>query len=153
MLAVLATMGLAGCADVPRGSAPDRLTPSDVALTDPPGAALPLSIGGVVEPGLADREGVAIPCAAALDMTAKRLTAMADASSGGALAVFQDAQTYYLNEAGSLSGESGLGPEALSARVRHYQEEKADQVGEQAQFAITCLRRYGESGERPASDI
>ncbi|MEM6584608.1 MAG: hypothetical protein AAF692_02530 [Pseudomonadota bacterium] len=149
---MLIVVGLAGCADLPSGSVADRLAPSGGALVDPPGAALPLSIGGRIEPREGDLQAVAIPCVAALDMTAKRLAAMADTSSGPALAVFQDAQAYYLDQASRLSGKSILGPEAVSARVRQYQDEKAGEVRQQAQFAITCLRRYGESLEASASD-
>ena len=170
---------LSSCAEAPwvRASQPIAYTTSALPerrFDDPPGAALPLSIGGrfVVEDD--DKVGAAIHCAAALSLTAERLAAMQDPALGAQFAVFESAEAHFLDQARTLAVGASPGPDddltavmdaemdaemdagsplkadAIAARVERRREEKSAEVSEQAQLAIACLRRFGASRERTA---
>lgn len=101
-------MGLCACAEAPwvRASQPIAQPVSafpERRFDDPPGAALPLSIGGQFVVEQSDPLGSAIHCAAALSLTAKRLTAMRDPAIRAQFAIFESAKVHFVNQAQSLS--------------------------------------------------
>jgi len=111
---------------------------------DPPGAALPLSIGGQAA---AEGEGlfdISVNCAAALDLTAERLAQMSSNPRSREIALLGRAEDHFearADDAKAADSEIAGSTEAAIARRRN---EKADETTEQAQLAIACLRRFGD---------
>ncbi|QUL37316.1 hypothetical protein [Erythrobacter sp. JK5] len=112
--------------------------------SDPPGAALPLSIGGQAA---AEGEGtfeIAVNCAAALDLTAERLAQMSANPQSREIALLGRAEDHFETRAQAAQAADPdiiVSPAAAIARRR---TEKAESTTEQAQLAIACLRRFGD---------
>ena len=86
---------------------------------DPPGSALPLSIGGRVLVEDDDEFSAAIRCAAALDLTAQALAVMSGKASGPEVAQIRRAEEYSLKRAVEQSApDSAATVDAAVARQR-----------------------------------
>ncbi|MDJ0978425.1 MAG: hypothetical protein QNI87_07800 [Erythrobacter sp.] len=112
---------------------------------DPPGAALPLSIGGRVE---ADADGgfdAAINCAAALNITARRLASVTDNPLSEEIALIVKAQRYFTAEASEAAAADDSLVGSVEAVIASRREAKSAEITQQAQLAIACLRRFGDS--------
>jgi S-formylglutathione hydrolase FrmB len=129
----------AACSADPRSQTPDIAA----AATDPPGAALPLSIGGQVESEGDSANDAAINCAAALDQTAQRLASMTADARSSEIAIIRQAEDFFAAEAETQAEAQGM-PGSVDAAIARRKREKADEATAQAQLAIACLRRYGE---------
>lgn len=124
------------------GDAPgvDEASPSD----DPPGAALPLSIGGraaAVGEGLFE---TSVNCAAALDITAERLAQMADNANTREMRLLSRAEEHFTQRADEAQQEDDTIIASAPAAIARRRSEKAGDTREQAQLAIACLRRFGD---------
>jgi hypothetical protein len=143
---ILVLASCSGASDTPDGA--------DNAAEDPPGAALPLSIGGRTETAGDDPFAVAVNCAAALDQTAERLAQMANNPRSEEIALLGRAAKHFEananKEAMSGADQTDSSPAAAIARRR---QEKTGEMAEQAQLAIACLRRFGDDiGAATGSD-
>ena len=119
----------------------------DTAARDPEGAALPLSIGGRVEAEGDDAMMVAVNCAAALDLTAERLASMTTNPLSNEIAMIGRAESFFIARAERAASADTANTTSAAAAIGRRRSEKADEVTEQAQLAIACLRRFGESVE------
>ena len=129
---------LAGC------SAPSGTQVEAAAPDNPPGAALPLSLGGRAEAGGDDPFTVAVNCAAALSLTAERLAQMANDPASQEIALLGRAQRHFQSRAENARESSEAGTGSVAAAVGRRREEKAQETTQQAQLAIACLRRFGD---------
>lgn len=131
-------VGLSACS-----SGQDAATRPGSESNDPPGAALPLSIGGqAAEEGDGLFE-IAVNCAAALDQTAERLAQMSSNPQSREIALLGRAEDHFEARA---EGARSSDPEIVgstAAAIARRRNEKADDTTEQAQLAIACLRRFG----------
>ncbi|MEM8726322.1 MAG: hypothetical protein AAGE86_12445 [Pseudomonadota bacterium] len=141
---LLVAPGLLALASTACSSGSDVTAADGPESEDPPGSALPLSIGGRAS---ADGESVfeiSVNCAAALDLTAERLAQMADNPRSEEIALLGRAEDHFEARAeGAQADDPDIitSPAAAIARRRN---EKADEASEQAQLAIACLRRFGD---------
>ncbi len=112
--------------------------------TDPPGAALPLSIGGQAA---AEGEGlfdISVNCAAALDLTAGRLAQMSSNPRSQEIALLGRAEEHFESRAEEAKATDPEVVGSTTAAIARRRNEKADETTEQAQLAIACLRRFGD---------
>ncbi|MEO0462631.1 MAG: hypothetical protein AAF127_05845 [Pseudomonadota bacterium] len=135
---------IAACSGAP--DTVDADNAAAIAKADPPGAALPLSIGGRVAAEGEDAVNVSVNCAAALEQTAEKLASMTDNPRSAEIAMIRQAEDYFSAEAESDIASAGI-PGSAAAAIARRKGEKADAVTEQAQLAIACLRRYGDEVE------
>lgn len=157
-VAGLIMLGFGACAQedpAPPVDAPafSEIALDDTAASDPPGAALPLSIGGRVDSDAGDERTTAINCAAALGLTAQRLAGVTDNASSNEIALIGRAEDFFIARAG-MAGNAGAGAGggagepamgSIEAAVARRREEKSAEITQQAQLAIACLRRFGDS--------
>ncbi|KPP95489.1 hypothetical protein [Erythrobacter sp. HL-111] len=108
---------------------------------DPPGAALPLSIGNAAPEQGDDAFAAAVNCAAALDLTAERLAQMSAGGASREIDLIGRASDFFTAEAERAGANEVTSPAAAIARRKR---DKAGETTEQAQLAIVCLRRFGE---------
>lgn len=109
-----------------------------------------MSIGGRVESSEGDQLSYAIDCAAALRLTAQRLDTGAARSFGTEIAVITRAEEFFLHRA--AQAEPDTTDALVSAAVARRHAEKRAEVGQQAQLAIACLRRFGEAVQARSGD-
>lgn len=114
------------------------------ASDDPPGAALPLSIGGRAEAAGDTEFDLAVNCAAALSLTAERLAQMANNPVSDEIALLGRAQRHFETQAGSAQTASDDIVGSATAAIARRRQEEASQSSAQAQLAIACLRRFGD---------
>ena len=139
---MLGALVLAGCA-----SQESETADQTAATDDPPGAALPLSIGGAVVEEGEDAMGAAVNCAAALGLTAERLASMTDNPRSTEIGLIRQAEEYFATAAEDAEGAGDVEIGSAEAAIARRRGEKADEATEQAQIAIACLRRYGSEPE------
>jgi hypothetical protein len=139
LAAVCAAFALAACSG---GETADANGASVAGRADPPGAALPLSIGDPGENASEDALTAAINCAAALELTSERLAQMASGGASQEIALITRAGDYFTAEAAREGQNRVSSAEAMIGRRK---QEKASETTGQAQLAIACLRRYGEA--------
>ena len=108
---------------------------------DPPGAAVPLSIGNGAPDETGDAFAAAVNCAAALDLTAERLAQMTTGVASREIELMERAGDFFIAEAERLGADKVTTPAASLARRK---QDEAGATRQQAQLAIACLRRYGE---------
>ncbi len=139
-------LGLSACslAPTPASVTLDERTPPDP-RRDPPGAALPLSIGGPMPLLASDDRDTAIHCAAALGLTAERLASLSDNPRRSEIAVMRQAEDFFVASAQGSQASPGEADLRVQRAIERHQSEKRDEVAGQAQLAIACLRRFGES--------
>lgn len=135
----LGTLLLGGCSD---GPAP--MAQSDDAKADPPGAALPLSIGGQVQAEGGDTRDVAINCAVALGITAERLATMSSNPRSAEILLIGQARDYFASQSNAETAADENAAGSAEAAIARRRSEKSNETTEQAQLAIACLRRYGD---------
>ena len=111
----------------------------------PPGAALPLSIGGRLESESDDPSDTAIHCAAALNLTARQLANLTDQEASREISLIQRAEAHFIKRAEQIARDDRGAVGSVEAAVTRRVEEKSAQVSQQGQLAIACLRRFGES--------
>ncbi|MEM8724879.1 MAG: hypothetical protein AAGE86_05070 [Pseudomonadota bacterium] len=121
----------------------DAASESAAEASDPPGAALPLSIGGK-----AAQEGeglfeIAVNCAAAIDLTAERLAQMSSNPQTREIALLGRAEDHFEARAEDARADASEVVGSVEAAIARRRSEKADETTEQAQLAIACLRRFG----------
>ena len=117
---------------------------ADAEQIDPPGAALPLSIGGQAA---AEGEGlfdISVNCAAALDLTAERLAQMSSNPRSQEIALLGRAEDHFEARAEDAKAADAEIIGSTTAAIARRRNEKADETTEQAQLAIACLRRFGD---------
>lgn len=134
---LVAAAALSACGS----DAPDRSVAVGADAADPPGAALPLSIGNAAGEEGADAFAAAVNCAAALDLTGERLATMAAGGASREIDLISRAKDYFTAQAGGAVADNVTSPEAAIARRKR---EKAGETTAQAQLAIACLRRFGD---------
>ena len=145
-LGALGTMVLASCAqEAPSGDAATSVALINEVSTDPEGAALPLSIGGRVEAEAGDAFSTAVNCAAALSITADRLATVTENPLSNEIALINRAEGFFVDEAEEAAAEGEGAAGSVEANVARRREEKASEITTQAQLAIACLRRFGDS--------
>ncbi|MEM9500335.1 MAG: hypothetical protein AAF941_00685 [Pseudomonadota bacterium] len=135
-LALLTTVACSSADEATTADAPEN--------EDPPGAALPLSIGGRAAAEGESVFEISVNCAAALDLTAERLAQMVTNSASDEIALLGRAKNHFearAEDAGASDPEIITSPAAAIARRRN---EKIDETSEQAQLAIACLRQFGD---------
>ncbi|MEM7702454.1 MAG: hypothetical protein AAF251_11000 [Pseudomonadota bacterium] len=118
-------------------AAPSGETASGDALTveaesDPPGAALPLSIGGRLDSEEDNPASTAANCAAALKVTSNRVARVSGDRTASEVALMNRAEDYFASQADA--------PSAITSLV------DSNDVAGQAQLAIACLRRFANRG-------
>lgn len=131
--------GVAACSS--GGSSTEAPTAAE---SDPPGAALPLSIGGQAA---AEGEGlfeIAVNCAAALDLTAERLAQMSSNPRSREIALLGRAEDHFEARAEDARAEDSDVVGSTEAAIARRRNEKVEETTEQAQLAIACLRRFGD---------
>ncbi len=132
-------LGASACSS--GGSSPEAPSASE---SDPPGAALPLSIGGQAA---AEGEGlfeISVNCAAALDLTAERLAQMSSNPRSREIALLGRAEDHFEARADDARAQDSDVIGSTEAAIARRRSEKAEETTEQAQLAIACLRRFGD---------
>jgi hypothetical protein len=114
------------------------------AKQDPPGAALPLSIGGRAAAEGAGLYETAINCAAAIEITSERLAQMASNPNSNEINLLDRAKDHFEEQAGKAQADNSEIAGSPAAAIARRRTEKADATKEQAQLAIACLRRFGD---------
>ncbi|MDJ0643317.1 MAG: hypothetical protein QNJ15_10895 [Erythrobacter sp.] len=132
-------VGLSGCS----GGDDARASESSIAADDPPGAALPLSIGGQAAEEGDGQFQIAVNCAAALDQTAERLAQMSSNPQSREIALLERAEDHFEVRAEEARSNDSEIVGSTAAAIARRRNEKADATTEQAQLAIACLRRFG----------
>ena len=115
-----------------------------MAKEDPPGAALPLSIGGRAAAEGDSLYETAINCAAAIEITSERLAQMASNPNSNEINLLGRAKDHFEEQAGKAQAEDSEIVGSPAAAIARRRTEKADATKEQAQLAIACLRRFGD---------
>jgi hypothetical protein len=137
LLAASGLLALAACGpDGERAMAEDAEPASD-----PPGAALPLSIGNAGADEEVDAFAAAINCAAALELTSERLAQMSTGGVSREIDLIGRAKDYFADQAETAGANMVTSPAAAIARRKR---DKAGETTQQAQLAIACLRRFGD---------
>lgn len=137
--ALLGATLLCACgADVPEIEDPGTTT------LDPPGAALPLSIGGRAEAAGDDTYTISVNCAAALSLTAERLAQMANDPRSDEIALIGRAEKHFESQAETAQAEVDDAVTSVTAAIARQRQEKSAEITEQAQLAIACLRRFAD---------
>ncbi|MEM7689159.1 MAG: hypothetical protein AAF291_09065 [Pseudomonadota bacterium] len=150
---MMTVCALGACSPEPAGDPVTSLALESAEANDPEGAALPLSIGGRVEAEEGDDRSAAVNCAAALGITAQRLATVTSNPLSNEIALINRAQDFFIARAGEVAA-SGDGPiGSVEAAVARRQQEKAAEVTQQAQLAIACLRRFGQSVDPQTGEV
>jgi len=144
-----AFLAFAACSQAPVADASSWPLRDDQASNDPAGAALPLSIGGQIQAEGDDALSTAVHCAAALGLTARRLSSVTDNPLSAEIALIGRAEKFFVARANEASLETSSVADAVARR----REEKASEITEQAQLAIACLRRFGDSAADQTAPI
>jgi len=147
-IGTVAFLALAACSKPPVTDASGWPPRDDQASNDPPGAALPLSIGGQIKAEGGGALSTAVHCAAALGLTAQRLSSVTDNPLSAEIALMGRAEEFFIARA----NEAALQTRSVSDAVARRREEKASEITEQAQLAIACLRRFGASVADSSAD-
>ncbi|MEL7518286.1 MAG: hypothetical protein AAFN48_04965 [Pseudomonadota bacterium] len=132
--AALGAVLLSACSASLGGQAGESAAFADRAESDPPGAALPLSIGGRLKSEGDNAASTAANCAVALRITANRVTQINGDRTAAEVALMNRAKDYFASQTGVAA------PSALASSI-----DRKDVAG-QAQLAIACLRRFANRG-------
>lgn len=124
--------------------APDRGVSAGPDAADPPGAALPLSIGNAARDDGADAFAAAVNCAAALEITRERLVQMSTQRVSREIDLIGRAKDYFEAQAEEAAETGSDGMTSPQAAIARRKREKQDETTQQAQLAISCLRGFGE---------
>lgn len=144
-LCLIAPMALAGCSSEPSVDGQNAASGTTQLAADPAGAALPLSIGGRVDAETGDAMEGAVNCAAALGLTAERLASMSDNPLSNEIALIGRAQDFFTDQASDAAAQSETAIGSVEAAIARRRDEKSAEITQQAQLAIACLRRFGDS--------
>lgn len=137
--AALGAVLLSACSASPRGEAGASAAFADQGRSDPPGAALPLSIGGRLDDEEGNAASTAANCAVALNVTANRVAQISGDRTAAEVALINQAENYFASQAGVVVPSLG------DSRAVTTSIDRKD-IAEQAQLAIACLRRFANRG-------
>jgi len=136
--AALGAVLLSACSASLGGEGGESAAFADQAESDPPGAALPLSIGGRLESegdnAASTAASTAANCVVALKITANRVTQINGDRTAAEVALMNRAKDYFASQAGVAA------PSDIASSI-----DRKDVAG-QAQLAIACLRRFANRG-------
>lgn len=133
------TVLLAACSGEASRQVDDR-----EAVSDPPGAATALSLGGRVSSEGDSEFDIAVNCAAALRITSTTLGQMTSGPASQEVRMINRTATMF--EATAEEQRAGEAPGASTqAVIERRIAEKSENAGEQAQLAIACLRRMEDA--------
>ena len=134
------TMTLAACSGETAPRADER-----EAVSDPPGAAAALSLGGRVSSEGDSEFDVAVNCAAALRITARTLTQMTTGAQSQEIGMINRTADVFEQRAVEQSTSSDASGATTEAAIERRITEETESTGEQAQLAIACLRQMEET--------
>lgn len=133
-------MTLAACSGEADQGVDDRET-----VSDPPGAAAALSLGGRVSSEGDSEFDIAVNCAAALRITSKTLAQMTSGPESQEIQMIDRTASVFEEKANQQRGADDGSGASTRAVIERRITEKSESAGEQAQLAIACLRQMEEA--------
>lgn len=130
------TLMLAACSGETSEGADDRET-----VSDPPGAAAALSLGGRVSSEGDGEFDIAVNCAAALRITSMTLAQMTSGPASQEIQMIKRTASMFEERADEQRASNGASDAPTQAVIERRIAEKSESAGEQAQLAIACLRQ------------